>query len=286
MRWRERRRARDLRRRVAGRRSARGADASQELPDRQREAHGRCGSGRSVLHGRGTGESGRGSLAWTGPDRDQGGCSRQGELLRCHAQSNRRGRSAGPRAEELLRAALEQADRRDDQGDRGAVRRHPHQGDRRAPRQVRSARRDRRVARLDSRVRRPRGDHPDRRPRREVQGEGDLQRPASPLPPARQVQGKDVGLLRRRRRLEPLLPEGHLRQPEAAAGVQGEVQARPAPAQVVGGVHRDVAVHHRPARAEGLRRRRGSGARQPRQPVLLLPGRSATSAASSSTRRR
>ena len=46
-----------------------------------------------------------------------------------------------------------------------------------------------------------------------------------PVPRARALQGQDVGLLRRRRRLGALLPQGHLQQREAQGGLQGEVQA-------------------------------------------------------------
>jgi hypothetical protein len=61
-------------------------------------------------------------------------------------------------------------------------------------------------------------------------------------------------LLRRRRRLEPLLPHGHLLQRQAQGRVQGEVQARLV-SRGHGRVHGDLAVHHRPDGSEGVRRR-------------------------------
>ncbi len=59
----------------------------------------------------------------------------------------------------------------------------------------------------------------------QAQGAVDARRSAPAVPRARPLQGQDVGLLRRRRRLGALLPEGHLRQREAQGRLQGEVQA-------------------------------------------------------------
>ena len=128
-----------------------------------------------------------------------------------------------------------------------------------------------RSPRLDPGLRRSRSHRPDRRPHQEVQGAVDPERLPPALPRPDELQGQDLGILRRRRRLEPLLPQGHLRQRQAQVGVQGEVQAKPPCPEDLGRVRGDLAVHHRPdgpARCTGAR---GPRARESRQPVLLLP---------------
>ena len=152
------------------------------------------------------------------PDRDRRG--QRGEaVLRHHLDDDRRGRPAGARRKNFAGPLWEKLTGIKIKVDRGAVRRsictkaiaeHIAKSG--------AIDVDRRVARrwipdfADRGVIIPIDDL-----RREVQGEGDRCNDLHPaLPRARQVQGQDLGLLRRRRRLEPLLPQGHLRQPEAA----------------------------------------------------------------------
>ena len=128
-----------------------------------------------VLHGRGTGRSGQGSLTWTRTR------SRPGRLQPPRRTSPMSRSIASPRSvhqpssEELLRGRWNKLT-----GGTIKVTEAPFADIRTKAiaehlRQVRSISMIDRVARLDSRVRRPRGDRPDRRLRREVQGESDLQ---------------------------------------------------------------------------------------------------------------
>ena len=91
------------------------------------------------------------------------------------------------------------------------------------------------------------------------------------LPPALQgaadLQGQDLGLLRRRRHLRLLLSQGHLRGSEDEGGLPGQVRQGSRSAEDLGGLCAGRPVHHRPDGAERLRRRAFPQGRQPGQPV-------------------
>ena len=82
---------------------------------------------------------------------------------------------------------------------------------------------------MDARLRRPRRDRPDRR----AGQRSTRRRPRSPTSTrstarCAKYKGKTWGFFDDGDDVHPLLPQGHLRRPEAEGGVQGEVQARPA----------------------------------------------------------
>ena len=95
-------------------------------------------------------------------------------------------------------------------------------------------------------------------------------------------QREDLRLPRRRRRVPHVLPQGHLRAPRSAKGVQGEVQLRPRAAQDLEAVRPGRQLPDRRAEERRHLRRAASSASRP-TPCSCSRSASATRAASSST---
>ena len=146
---------------------------------------------------------------------------------------------------------------------------HVFEADRRAHRRLRRLRRPRPAAAVDAVAGRRRGDRAARRLHRQVHEHGGSRRLPSALQGPADLQGQDLGLLRRRRHVRPLLSQGHLRGPEAERGLPGEVRQGARSAEDLGGLRAGRAVHHRPDGAECLRRRALPQGRLARQPVRL-----------------
>ena len=146
---------------------------------------------------------------------------------------------------------------------------HVLEADRRAHRRLRRLRRPRPAAAVDAVAGRRRGDRAARRLHRQVHEHGGPRRLPSALQGAADLQGQDLGLLRRRRHVRPLLSQGHLRGPEAERGLPGEVRQGARSAEDLGGLRAGRAVHHRPDGAERLRRGALPQGRLARQPVRL-----------------
>ena len=98
------------------------------------------------------------------------------------------------------------------------------EGRRRAHRRLRRLRRARHLAGLDAVARRRRRDRAARRLHRQVHEHGGPRGLPSALQGAADLQGQDLGLLRRRRHVRPLLPQGHLRGSEDDGGLPGQVR--------------------------------------------------------------
>ena len=164
---------------------------------------------------------------------------------------------------------MESADRHQRGDDRRGDERRLHEAGGRARREVGQDRRRRGTRRLDPGLRGSWRDRADRQLHREVQGAGDDQGHPSRVPVAREVQREDLRVLRRRRRVDALLPQGRLRERQAAGRLPGEVRQVAARPSQLGRDDRDVPVHHRSDGSEDLRPGTWTGARQPRQLLLL-----------------
>ena len=158
------------------------------------------------------------------------------------------------------------------------------QGGGRAYRRLGRLRRARRRADVDAVARRRRRDPAARRLHRQVHERGGPRRLPSALQGAADLQGQDLGLLRRRRHLRALLPQGHLRGSEADGGLPGQVRHAARAAEDLAGIHPDRPVHHRQPRAERLRRRATSARRAARATSSTSCSSSAPTAGSCSTR--
>ena len=203
-----------------------GSRAARDEPWRERGAGG--GRARRSEHAVRPGPGRRGQGVDRRSARELGVSRRRGSeaIRRLDHQHDLRVGPAGARAPQLLRTAVAGPDRHRLQR-RGAAAPGPvFQADRRAHRRLRRLRHPRHRAGLDS-VDGERRRHPaDRRLRRAVYGQGRPRGLSPPVPVPADLQGQALGLLRRRRRVRALLPHRHLRRPQAAAGVQGQVQFR------------------------------------------------------------
>ena len=252
---------------------------------------GAVGRGAPVLRERGAGPGGdaaRGSVdaarqgagaGARGLDRGAGRrlrlpCRRGRQAVqRREPQHDLRGRVAGARPAQLLRPALGAADRHQVDRGRASVAGHVLEADRRAHRRLRRLRRPRPAAAVDAGARRRRGDRAARRLHRQVHEHGGPRRLPSALQGAADLQGQDLGLLRRRRHVRPLLPQGHLRGSDAGRGLPGQVRQGARGAEDLGGLRPGRAVHHRP---DGARRSTAPG-------ISARPTRRATSSTSCSS---
>ena len=133
-------------------------------------------------------------------------------------------------------------------------------------------------------ARRRRRDPAARRLHRQVHERGGPRRLPPALQGAADLQGQDLGLLRRRRHLRALLPQGHLRGSEADGGLPGQVRHAAGAAEDLAGIHPDRPVHHRQPRAQRLRRRATSARRAARATSSTSCSSSAPTAGSCSTR--
>ena len=190
---------------------------------------------------------------------------------------------AGARPAQLLRPALGAAHRHQVERRRAVQSRSVLEGGRRAHRRLRRLRRPRHLAGLDAVARRRRRDRAARRLHRQVHEHGGPRRLPSALQGAADLQGQDLGLLRRRRHVRALLPQGHLRGSEAEGGLPGQVRQGARSAEDLGGLRAGRAVHHRPDGAERLRRRRTSARPAARATSSTSCSSSAPMAASCST---
>ena len=190
-------------------------------------------------------------------------------VLRRHAQHDLRGRPAGARPAQLLRPDVGAADRHQVERRRAVVPRPVLQDRRRAHRRLRRLRRARHFAGADPVARRRRRDRAARRLHRQVHEHGGPRGLPSALQGAADLQGQDLGLLRRRRHVRPLLPQGYLRGSGDDGGLPGQVRHAAGAAEDLGGIRPDRPVHHRPEGARDLRRRPLPQGGQPREPVRL-----------------
>ena len=161
------------------------------------------------------------------------------------------------------------ADRHQVERRRAVASRPVFEAGRRAHRRLRRLRHPRHRAGLDALARRRRRDRAARRLHRQIHEQGGPRGLPPALQGAAHLQGQDLGLLRRRRHVRPLLPQGHLRGSEAEGRLPGEVRQGARGAEDLGGLCPGRPVHHRPAGAERLRRGPLPQGRQPRQPVRL-----------------
>ena len=140
------------------------------------------------------------------------------------------------------------------------------------------------AAGVDAVAGRRRRDRAARRLHRQIHEHGGSRRLPSALQGAAHLQGQDLGLLRRRRHVRPLLSQGHLRGSEAEGGLSGEVQQGARSAEDLGGLRAGRAVHHRPDGAERLRRRAlPQGGHRPATSSTSCSSSARTAASSSTT---